>query len=610
MKKLREKLKRVPSSPGSYLMKDKEGDIIYVGKAKNLKHRLSSYFARTSIEEPKTHALVQEITDFDIILVNNEVEALLLERSLIKEHKPRFNVILRDDKEYPYLRVDLQNQWPRIKKVRRRKNDGATYLGPFSHVSQLNAILDLTFRIFPLIRCSEHYFANTTRPCNYYHMKRCLGPCTLPVKEDLYKGMVRDAIAFLQGKNKGVMKALKEKLLAASESEEYELAGRYRDQLHALRTITQEQNVVIKSIKDCDAFGIAHDQDTLSLHVLKIREGKITGKDRFIVPMPLPHLAEAVSDFLLQYYEARFIPQEIILPYDFADREILERALTEWSENRKVSLTVPSKGQKMRLVELSHKNALYHLEESLNKRAKEKIRLQALQDKFQLDEFPLRIDCIDISNIQGTAIVASQVCFLGGRPAKDKYRLFNIEDSRTSPDDYWAIGEVTKRYFARLLHEKECPQLLVIDGGKGQMAAALATLNHFPDLKIPIVGLAKNRIRYSDDEEVRTEERVFFPGQRDPYILKEGSPVYQILTQIRDEAHRFAITHHRKRRKGVLQKSVLDEIPGIGPSLRKKLLAYAGDIEQLRNMSWEDLSKIPGLRKSVAEALFKKLSSY
>lgn len=601
MSDLKEKLQRIPSSFGVYLMKSKSGQVIYVGKAKNLKSRLSSYFARQTIEEPKTRALVHDVVDFEVILVSNEIEALLLERSLIKEHKPHYNVILRDDKEYPYLRIDLNHQWPRIKKVRRRKDDGATYLGPFSYVGYLNSILELTYRIFPLIRCSEHMFATVKRPCNYYHMKRCLGPCTLPVDNGLYKDMMRSAIAFLQGKNKAVLKTLQEQMKQASENEEYEKAVHFRDQLLALKTISQAQNVVIKSERDCDAIGFCQDQSHISVHVLKIREGKIIGRDNYVLPMPLADEGVALSHFLLQYYEKSQPPAEIYVAFDLPDRHDLEKVFSTASE-RKVTIENPQRGQKKSLVELSITNSRYHLEESLNKRAKEKIKLETVKDRLGLDVFPFRIDCIDISNIQGTAIVASQVCFIGGKAARERYRLYNIDDARSAPDDYWAIREVVRRFFKGLREGFEPPDLLIIDGGKGQLSSALSVAREFPEYKITILSLAKDKVRhFSDQEKEHSEERIFFPGKKEPFVLREGSAEYQLLTQLRDEAHRFAISQHRKRRDKLSRESFLDHISGIGPVTKKKILAKIDDFNAFQTQSIDELVELTGVRRELIE---------
>lgn len=610
MSELKEKLKRTPESFGVYLMKDAQGEIIYVGKAKNLKARLSSYFLR-NIEDPKTRALVSIITDFEVILLNNEVEALLLERTLIKEHKPHFNIILRDDKEYPYLRIDMQNTWPRIKKVRRRKNDGAVYLGPYSHVGHLNSILELTYRIFPLIRCSEHTFNTVKRPCNYYPMKRCLGPCTLPVDKKLYKDMMQNAIDFLQGKDKSVLRKLKENMAQASEEERYESAARFRDQILALKVITQTQNVVVKTTGDSDAIGFSQDQDQISFHVLNIREGKITGRDNFIIPMRISDNSKALNDFLLQYYERNFIPSEIYIPLDLKEYG-LEKLLNTVSDGKSVHLFAPQRGQKKSLVELSTTNSRYHLEEALTKKAKEKIRLENLKEKLELKRFPFRIDCFDISNIQGTAIVASQVCFMGAKAAKEHYRLYNIEDMRESPDDYWAIRQVMQRYFKKLENSPdEIPDLLMMDGGKGQLSSVLSVARDYPQFDFDIVSIAKNRITHETDTVTsRSEERIFFPGKGEPFILKEGSQEYLLMTQIRDEAHRFAITQHRRRRKKISEMSILDEVPGMGPEMKKRILSEFSDLETLAKMSVEELVERSKIPKQLAERLLLTLLNH
>lgn len=598
----KEKLKRVPKSFGVYLMKDARGSVLYVGKAKNLRSRLSSYFQK-SVEDPKTRALVKEIVDFEVILLSSEVEALLLERNLIREHKPDFNVILRDDKEYPYLRIDFQSKWPRIKKIRRYKHDGAKYLGPYSHPSHLNRILDLCYQIFPLIRCSEYTFKTVKRPCNYYHMKKCLGPCTLPVEESHYKDMVQSAVSFLQGKDKTVLKKLQTQMREAAESEDFEKAAHYRDQIEALKVINQNQSVVVKNIEYADVLGAFVNRDYISFHLLEVREGNINASRNYVLPMKISDVGKITNDFLLQYYARHTIPKEVYVFCDLED-QTLEQFLKEQSGFASFKMQRPKAGQKKNILDLASKNAEYHLEEHLTFQSKRSNELLILKEKLELKKIPHRIECFDISNIQGTAIVASQVCFIDGKASKENYRLFNIEDQREGPDDYWSLMQVMRRYMDSLLKRSELPDLILIDGGKGQLSSVLKVAKEYPDLDLDIRSIAKNRVYHSSDRRrEQSEERIFFPGKKYGLVLKEASPEFRILTQARDEAHRFAITHHRKRRKKISEMSVLDQVPGIGPVTKKKILSQVPDIQTLSKMSVEEYQEELGLSKKISESL-------
>jgi excinuclease ABC subunit C len=620
------KLEALPKEPGVYLMKDARNKIIYVGKAKSLKSRVNSYFHASAAHSPKTVAMVDLIRDFEIMLVDSEVGALLLERTLIKHHKPFFNIRLQDDKEYPYVRIDFNSPWPRVRKVRKRKNDGATYIGPFGNVLYLNTMLQLANRIFPLIKCSSHEFENAKRPCNYFHMRMCLGPCTIEIPRDLYIEAVKGAVAFLQGKNRELIKDLSNKMKEASAREEYESAATYRDQIEAFKHVTEQKTVVVSDIKDCDIIGYSQKSDIASIHILLIREGLVTSRDNFLINIPVQSREEALQEFLLQYYDNKFVPEEICIPFEIPDMTSMEELLPQIEDTRKtLNITIPQRGTKKRLIEMAEKNAIFSLEESFRHIQSKVVALELLQAKIGLDRFPKTIECIDISNIQGTAIVASDVCFVDGKPAKDLYRLYNLSDQAENPDDFACIREVMIRRLNRARVEGDLPDLFVIDGGKGQLSAALSATAEFPDLDTRVVSLAKSRMQKGDEQAdhpqkgrrpkfsaasfesesvIHSNERIFLPGSEDGIELDVGSPEYRIITHLRDEAHRFAITHHRKRRKKVLHSSVLETIPGIGPSMRKKLFDLFTDLNGLKTATFEQLKAVPGLRESAATALF------
>ncbi len=618
--KLTDKLSRLPKEPGCYLMKDAKGVIIYVGKATSLRSRVAHYFGAQGRGDFKTRALVDNIYDFDVIITATPVEALLLERTLIKHHKPRYNINLRDDKEYPYLRIDMQEDWPRFDKVRRRKDDGAIYLGPFGSAGQLRVMLGATYRIFPLIRCSRHEFKSAKRPCNYYDMKMCLGPCTLPVDKKLYKDMVTDAIDFLGGRNRELVRSLKQKMESAAEHENFELAALVRDQLRAFDSVTEKQAVVVGDVVSADVFGHADEAQRAAFAVMTVREGKLLGSDSFVVRTPVQTPPEALLEFLVLYYDGRSLPDEVLLPFDLgaSEQDDLRAALlTSHPESTAVTIKVPARGARLSLTETATKNAKFQLEENERQDQKQRIELEALKDKLKLSRVPYRMECIDISNIQGTAIVASNVCFVDGKPAKEFYRHYVVNDVTGAPDDFASMREVVGRRLRRGVETGDLPDLLVIDGGKGQLSAALDAAAAYPSLPMDLVSLAKSKVDKKKGRQQfidtgapeRSYERVFFSNRELPEPLSPGTPEYRLLTQIRDEAHRFAITHHRKRRAKLSHGSELEDVPGIGPTLRKKLLEHFGGLDGLRRATLDDLRQIKGLRDAAAVALHARLRS-
>ncbi len=616
--RLKAKLSQVPDEPGCYLMKNSKGNIIYVGKAVGLKSRVGQYLGASSRLDFKTQHLVEEISDFEIIIVKTGAEALLLERTLIKHHKPKFNILLRDDKEYPYLRISMTEEWPRIERVRRRKEDGSIYLGPFASAGQLRKMLDATYRIFPLIRCSRHEFANTKRPCNYYHMKMCLAPCTKPVDKTQYKSMIEDAIDFLRGNNKDLVKALRGKMEKAAEEENFELAAIYRDQLNAFESMTEKQSVVVHEIESADIVGFAKNEIKVSFYIMQIRDGYLVSSDTYVLRSPVQNEQEAMTEFLLQYYDGRSLPRVIALPFVLDDVDHLKIALlTSHPDHAGLTMRTPARGIWQDLMDMAEKNANHQLKDAALEEEKRRTELEVIREKLRLNKSPHRIECIDISNIQGTAIVASNVCFIDGKPARDRYRHYTIKTVVGAPDDFSSIYEVVDRRLRRAEEEHDLPDLLVIDGGRGQLSAAMDAMALHPTVQLEIVSLAKSKVEkqrgrseFMATGDVRhTFERIFFPDRESPISLAPGSPEYRLFTQIRDEAHRFAISHHRKKRAKISVGSDLDAIPGIGPKIRSKLLETFGSLDKLKLASLEELRKVKGLRESSAIALHSFLNS-
>lgn len=607
---LEQKLTQLPADAGVYLMKDRKGTIIYVGKAKNLKNRVSSYFHSSLQQSYKTRALVAEIMDFDLMLSKTEVEALLLERTLIRHHQPRYNILLRDDKEYPFIRICLEDPWPRLEKVRRRKEDGAHYIGPFGSASRLSLLLRQVYRVFPLIRCSPHEFRAATRPCNYYHMKMCLGPCTLPVDRAHYMDLIRAAISLLEGHVGPLLSDLKKKMREAAASERYEIAAQLRDQIQTIEQMTHNQVAILSDTQNADIIGLIEKEGHLGFHVLNVRQRTLLGGDHFIVPSSAETIQEALSSFILQYYASRPVPELILVRETSELSEDLALVICHQQESQSKILKA-KKGEQKDLLEVAERNATHQLDSQVNLKQQQEVGLQLLQETLNLPRLPARIECIDISNLQGTAIVASDVCFMHGKPAKEYYRRYQIKTVVGAPDDFASIREVLQRRLERGLREDDLPDLLIIDGGRPQVQAAMQILSQYPQLGLPLIGLAKSRLDKGPRDDSRSlgssKERIVIPDREEPIELEEGSPVFRLLTRIRDEAHRFAITYHRKKRQGLSHSSVLDEIPGIGPTLKKRLLLEFGSLESLRSASLERLQAVKGLNEKTAMNLFAAL---
>ena len=606
---LREKRQHLPKSPGCYLMKDSKNTIIYVGKAKNLKNRVSSYFQKQD-HHRKTRAMVKEIRDFELIVTKTEVEALLLERTLIRHHQPRYNILLRDDKEYPFVRVDFSSPWPRIRKVRRRKDDGAEYVGPFGSAGVLNTMLRTMYKVFPLIRCSDHEFKTVKRPCNYYHMKMCLAPCHLKVDRDSYVTMIRDALKLLQGRNKDLKITLETKMKAAAQNEDFEQAAQFRDQIKALDRVGIKQSVHVEGFEDADAIGIYRSGDNITFNVLMIRSFLVIGHDNFRVPASIDNDEDTLSSFLLQYYHNRLVPDALILPFTIESKAELREILST-DKKKNVRIVSGTRGETKDIIELSHKNAKFQTEQQDQLEVRRHSELELLQETLDLETLPKRIECIDISNMQGTSIVASNVCFINGKPAKDKYRRYNIQSVSGKNDDFASIQEVVERRLRRAAEDNVFPDLIVIDGGKGQLSSAMTAAAAYPDLPCKIVSIAKSRLQSAPiDQKVtghRSYERIFVPEKQEPILLMEGTPVHRIMTKVRDEAHRFAITFHRQKRQKRSHASVLDSVPGIGPVLKKRLFKTYGDIEGLKKASFEELIQVKGMTEKTTTALHSTL---
>lgn len=611
---IRRKLRNLPAGPGVYFMKDSRSQILYVGKAKNLKNRVNSYFTGLSKQTPKTRALVREIDDFDVMLVTTEVEALLLERTLIKHHQPPFNILLRDDKEYPYVRVDFQVDWPRIEIVRRRKDDGATYVGPFSGAGSLRVMIDAAHKIFPMIRCSAYEFKNAKRVCNYYHMKMCMGPCVLSVDKDQYKAMVRDALEFIQGNSAKLEKEVRQRMKDASSRQLYETAAAYRDQLQAMQAMKERQAVILDSSLNADVISLAALYDQVAFNVVVVRSGAVMGGHTFSTAASIDTNAEMLTQFILQYYDGKSPPGEIVLEQDIEHAKELSEVLSQ--NEKRVHIHAEKTEPWRSLLSMAHRNAEHALEESLRRADRFRTQLEAVRDFLRLPDIPRRMECIDISNLQGTHIVASNVVFIDGKPEKKLYRHYKIQSVQDMPNDFASIEEVTERRVRRGIEERDLPDLLVIDGGKQQLVSALKGAEKIEGGKhLRIISIAKSRADKSQkigsggNNPSATYERIFKPGDDTPTPLVPGSPAFRLLTHIRDEAHRFAIQHHRRKRdKAMLHESPLTKIRGVGPVARKKLLTHFGNLEAIAHATIAQIAAAGGLSETTAQKIKDSLA--
>ena len=612
---LKQKLLELPKVPGVYFMKDAKGQIIYVGKAKALKNRVLSYFQKSD-HTHKTRSLVAEIVDFDIMLCQTEKEALLLERTLIRHHAPRFNILLRDDKEYPYIRIDFHSPWPRIERVRRRRDDGAEYIGPFASPGILNFLLRTIYRTFPLIRCSPHQFKTAHRPCNYYHIKLCLGPCTLPVNREHYISIVHHAADMLRGHTEDLIDKLQNEMQKAALSENYEQAALLRDQISNLRNLHANQAAILHTYQDADAVVIVEKDDHRCCHVVIVRRGAVIGGENYYLGKPAEPIEDSLVSFILQRYDGHDLPRVLIIPTAIEHQEALEQLIQEQRmtvDRATTHLQVAKEGEALDLIAIARRNAEHHLEHALGQSKRNQLGAEQLQEMIDLDFTPSRIECIDISNTQGMAIVASNVCFVDGKPAKEFYRKYQVKTVCDSPDDFASMNEIVTRRITRGLRDDDMPDLLVVDGGRGQLNAALSARDQFPSCNLTIVGLAKSRLEndstYRDSKLSYSEERLFLPNTEQPIPLPIGSPVFRLLTALRDEAHRFAITFHRKKRQQQSQHSLLDDIPGLGPVLKKRLLQRFGSVAKIKQTSLDELMSIPGLKEATALELYSILQA-
>lgn len=582
----------LPEKPGVYLMHDDSGKVIYVGKAVVLKNRVRSYFRNLASHTPKVKAMVAKIAEIETIVTSSEVEALILECNLIKKYRPRYNISLKDDKTYPYLKVTLQEDFPRLYVTRRQLRDGARYYGPYADAGAMHATVKLLRSMFPLRTCRK---MNVDRPCLNYHIKRCLAPCAGYISKADYHKMIKSVCMVLDGRTTELERDLKQQMQEAADNYAFEEAARLRDQLQAVARLNEAQKAVTNNGGDMDIFGLGQDMTGLCVQLFFVRKGKLIGRDNFFLPDGGDTPQEVMTAFVKQYYnEATFIPKEVVLPYlpEEEEKQLIETWLA-YKAQRRVELLLPQRGVKKDLLKLANENAVKLLNERLRKGSLSlKNDLQAAEELQQALglEHPLeRMDCFDISHTQGSETVASMVVFRNGTSSKKDYRRYKIVSAEGKPDDFKSMQEVVYR---RYRDYEDLPSLVVIDGGKGQLSSALEVIRGLGLDDLPVVGLAKR------------EEEIFKPQQSESIMLDRDGAALHLIQRIRDEAHRFAITYHRKLRGKRNLVSVLDHVEGIGLKRRQELWKAFKTLDAMRAASVEELAAVEGMNHAAAQTLY------
>lgn len=601
------RLAGLPDKPGVYIMRDANRRVIYVGKAVMLKNRVRSYFHDSADLSPKTERLVAEVADLEWIVTESELEALILECELIKRYRPRYNVRLKDDKRYPYIKVTLNEDFPRIFLVRTMARDGARYFGPFTSSQAVYQSLELLRRLFPYRTCDREITGQDRRPCLYYHIKRCLGPCIGAADRETYRRVIEQACLFLEGKQEQIIADLQRQMQEAAKALRFEEAALLRDQIAAITQIIERQRIVSGHLEDHDFIAFAREDGQACVQIFFVRGGKLIGREYFVLTGTQgEENSEVMTSFIKQFYdEAAQIPPEILVQTDLDELAVIEQWLRQ-KRGTRVTIKVPKRGEKREIMNLAVENAVVTLnrlraewEADTNKHTE---ALAELQEALGLSAPPARIECYDISTIQGTHTTGSMVVFTKGVPSKQDYRRFRIKRV-TGTDDFASMQEVLRRRFERALQRGEeapqerenrwalLPDLLIVDGGKGQLSAAREVMEALGVGHIPTIGLAKR------------EEEVFIPDRPAPILLPRDSQALYLLQRIRDEAHRFAVSYHRQVREKAGTRSLLDEIPGIGPKRRRALLQRFGSLEGIRQATVEELASVEGMTRKAAETL-------
>lgn len=595
------KLDLFPAQPGVYIMKDRHAAVLYIGKAKNLRSRVKQYFLPGGDGRIMVPYLIAKVETVDTIIVASEKEALLLENNLIKEHQPQYNALLKDDKTYIALKVNHKNPWPTVRLVRYRgrpEPDGL-YFGPYTSAYSARATLDLLNRIFPLRQCSDQELARRTRPCILYDMKRCIAPCVHKCTREEYNKLVDNTIRFLRGQDKDILKDLYHEMEIAAEALEFEKAGSLLRTIRQIERTVEGQNVDKPLGEDSDAIGVFRQGEDVIVSQLFFREGKLMGSRHYDFSNIAQDDSELIESFLIQQYEKQDeMPQNILIPLALENAETIGDILSA-DKRRKVYIQTPQRGERRALLDLARLNAEATFKKEKDEGEIREKTLLEMQERFRLTRYPRRIECFDNSNLFGSEAVSVMVAFTDGLKDKSRYRKYKVK-TVSGPDDYSTMMEVLLRRYKRAKEENDMPDLLIVDGGKGHLNVALKALAELNVISVDVIGIAKEEGRH---DKGMTSEQVYLPNSKDPVFLRHTSPILYLLQKIRDEAHRFAITFHRKRRSKALTKTALEDIPGIGPVKRKMLLRKFGSVKRLLETSEEELRQIKGLSRSNVESI-------
>ena len=600
-------LEKIPRHVGVYLMKSAKDQVLYVGKAQNLSNRVRSYFSASGDNRPQVPMLVAKVADIECILTNNEKEALILEDNLIKKYRPRYNVMLRDDKSFLSIRIDLKEKFPRPEIVRFRdiKDGRARFFGPYSSAKAVKETMQLIQRIFPVRSCSNTKFAqHKNRPCLECQINRCLGPCCREVSQKQYRETVNEVIMFLEGKNTQLIELMRLRMQAESDRLNFEEADLMLRQIRAIEHVTQAQQIVTAKRVNQDIYGFYRQADQVLLQIMHIRGGAFSENTIESFSNIFTPDAEIISSFMAQFYlHGAFVPAEILVPYPISDSEAMMELLTE-RKGKKVSVHSPQRGPKKRLIEMAAMNANNSFIAARDEAAIRERTLGLMQKKLRLHNPPKKIECFDISNIMGTLAVASMVVFVDGKKEKSLYRKYRIK-TISQPDDYSMMKEVLTRRYTRAKAENDLPDLVIVDGGKGQLNICLDILKQLELAHLSVIGIAKDKTPWS--ESGHKAEKIYLPRVKEPVALKPNSPVIFLLQRIRDEAHRFAIAYHKKLRKKSTLRSAIDDIPGIGPKRKQTLLKHFGSLKKISEASPQQLQQVPGMTPNLAQLLHQAL---
>jgi len=597
-------LKHVASTPGVYIMKDEQGKVLYVGKARNLKKRLQSYFQKNRPQDTKTAIMVSKIDHFRTILTHTEKEALILESNLIKRHRPRYNVVLKDDKRYPSLRLDIQKPYPSLSIVRKIANDGALYFGPYASSGAVRQTLKFINKTFKLCKCRCEQIKKRERPCLNFQMGLCMGPCFMKVEPEQYHEIVKEVVAFLRGRTPALVRKIRKQMQAAAGRQNFEQAAALRDKMYALEKTLERQVTVVSDFKDRDAVGMWLEHSLTAFVLMRVRGGFLMGSRQFLFEDAMGDAQEQIAAFLKQYYGLQQqLPKEIVLSHTPVDKDLIETLLSERKAGR-VALTVPQRGDKEKLVRMAVENARQSLREGCLKREAQLDLLGRLEKRLHLRRLPRRIECFDNSHLGGTEPVSGMVAFENGRPLPTAYRRYKMV-SPTKSDDYAYMAEVVQRRYQKNDADNPFPDLLLVDGGKGQLNVVLKILND--------LGLAEQfdvaAIAKKDEHLGEKQDKIYLAGRTNPVQFGADADLLLFLQRVRDEAHRWVINFQRKRRGVKAVHSQLDDIQGIGPKRKAVLLDHFGSVEKLRKASLSELSGVPGISPALADLIKKSLSS-